>query len=224
MTAIVVYEDYVCPYCLLAHDIIESAVRDAAPGGEVGIQWRPYELRPAPVPTLRVEDDYLPRVWRRSVYPLAERLGVRIVLPGISPQPRSTLAFEGAVLAQRQGVLREYNDRVFRAFFQEERDIGDIDVLTDVAGAVGIESEPFRHALDTLLLEPDHRDRLRDAERDRVTAVPTVIAGSYRTSGVPDPAALRNAVARLAGGTDEPPDLTGGAPGPRPGTSTASEI
>jgi hypothetical protein len=28
---------------------------------------------------LRLEDDYLPQIWKRSVYPLAQQLGVRSV-------------------------------------------------------------------------------------------------------------------------------------------------
>ncbi len=60
----------------------------------------PFELREYPTPTLRTEDEYLPRIWKRSVYPTAERLGVPIKLPSISPQPYSRLAFVGFQFAQ----------------------------------------------------------------------------------------------------------------------------
>ena len=53
--------------------------------GAVEVEWMPFELRPYPTPTLEPEGDYLQSGWRDSVYPMAERMGVRIVLPSVSP-------------------------------------------------------------------------------------------------------------------------------------------
>lgn len=100
MKEIVVYTDYVCPYCLLA----ETLLRDAIDGRDLKISWRPHELRLFPVPTLKVEDGYLPSIWKHSVYPMAEKLGVDIKLPSISPQPRIDKAFEALAFAERQGL------------------------------------------------------------------------------------------------------------------------
>jgi len=83
MTSIAIYSDYVCPYSLLAETVLSEAIGDR----NILIGWRAFELRPAPAPTLKPEDPYLPSVWQRSVYPLAQRLGVSIQLPSISPQP-----------------------------------------------------------------------------------------------------------------------------------------
>ena len=44
----------------------------------VEIVWRAFELRPELVPTLDPNGEYLHRVWSSSVYPLAERLNIRI--------------------------------------------------------------------------------------------------------------------------------------------------
>ena len=59
-----VWTDFVCPFCLLGEAIIEKAIE----GLEVEIEWMPFELRPYPTPTLKPEDEYLPRVWKASVY------------------------------------------------------------------------------------------------------------------------------------------------------------
>ena len=104
----------------------------------------PFELRPSPHPTLRPEEDYLQTAWASSVYPMAERMGIRIVLPRVSPQPYTHLAFEGFQYAKEKGSGNEYNGRVLRAFFQEEQDIGDSEVLTQLAEEVGFEpTGPF---------------------------------------------------------------------------------
>ena len=38
---------------------------------------------------------------------------------------------------------------MFTAFFQEEKDIGDISVLTELAEELGLDGEDFRKALET---------------------------------------------------------------------------
>ena len=94
----------------------------------------PFELRPHPQPTLRPRGDYIQRAWSQSVYRLAEQMGVPIRLPQMSPQPHTHLAFEGYQYAKEHGKGNEYNHRVLEAFFVESQDIGDIGVLTKLAG------------------------------------------------------------------------------------------
>ena len=72
-TSVDVFIDYVCPFCFLVEPALEELRRDR----DVKVNIRPFELRPDPVPTLRPEDDYLPRVWNDLVYPIAERIGIR---------------------------------------------------------------------------------------------------------------------------------------------------
>ena len=79
----------------------------------------PFELRPHPTETLRPEGEYLQRAWSQSVYPLARRMSVPIILPKVSPQPHTHLAFEGYQFAREHGRGNEYNHRVLAAFFQE---------------------------------------------------------------------------------------------------------
>ena len=141
-----VVSDYVCPYCFLAEGPLNEAVQEL--GGDAVVEWMPFELRPHPTPTLKPEDDYLQNGWRNSVYPLAEQMGVKIVLPRVSPQPYTRLAFEGALFARDHGKGREYNHRMFTAFFQDEQDIGKPDVLTRCAEELGLDPQSFRSALD----------------------------------------------------------------------------
>ena len=155
----------------------------------------PFELRPAPAPTLKPEGDYLQAAWQRSVYPLAEKLGVEIKLPTVSPQPYTNLAFQGLEFAKDHGNADEYNDGVFRAFFQQSRDIGSIDVLADVAKDAALDANEFRRALE----QGTYRDRVQKLlqaayERVGVTAVPTMIIGRQRLSGLYPAETIRQAI------------------------------
>lgn len=50
-----IYSDYVYPYCFFA----EALVSRATMGKDVPVEREPFELRPAPQPTLRPESHYL---------------------------------------------------------------------------------------------------------------------------------------------------------------------
>jgi predicted DsbA family dithiol-disulfide isomerase len=181
--SIKVFSDYVCPYCFLA----EGPLHEATAGKDVQVEWMPFELRPEPQPTLRPEDDHLQKAWTESVLPLAKEMGVKIVLPRVSPQPHSRLAFEGYQHAKQHGLGNEYNHRVFTAFFHEERDIGRIDVVVRLAAELGLDAADFREALETGRYEQAHLNALRHAyEEARITVVPTVVIGKRTLQGMPD--------------------------------------
>ncbi len=147
----------------------------------------PFELRPEPHPTLRPEGDYLQRAWQQSVYPIARRMGVPIKLPEVSPQPHTHLAFEGYQYAREHGKGNEYNQRVLKAFFVEGQDIGHIDVLTRLAGEVGLDQKGFGEALRTRKYREAHQRALRHAyEEAGVTGVPMFVIGGQTLTGLQD--------------------------------------
>lgn len=145
----------------------------------------PFELRPEPTPTLRPEEDYLRQTWARSVYPLAERIGVRIVLPSVSPQPHTHLAWEGFQFAREHGKGDVYNHRVLAAFFQEGQDIGRAEILTPLAGGVGLDTTEFGAALRTRRYREAHQRALHHAYHEaKIASVPTFIIGHCLLAGL----------------------------------------
>ncbi|MET7771747.1 DsbA family protein [Nocardia sp. NPDC005366] len=190
------FVDYVCPYCYLA----EHALAELRAARDVDVKIRPFELRPDPVPTLRPEDDYLPRVWNNSVYPMARRLDVDIRLPTISPQPRTAKAFVVLQLAEESGLAEQYSTAMYQAFFRDDRDIGQCDVIMDVATSTGLDAEAVRKALSSQVRIARHAADLHEATAVvKVTAVPTFVIGGRAISGVADATRLIRAVDVLSG-------------------------
>ena len=186
--SIKLYSDYACPYCYFAEYMLDEATQ----GHAVTVEWMPFELRPAPSETLRPEGEYLQRVWRESVYPMAEQLGVRIVLPSISPQPHTSIAFEGYQYALDQKQGKAYTHRMFTAFFQEEQNIGDLAVLSELAEELGMDREAFRRALETGQYHERHLAALRHAtEEMKITAVPTFVSDGQVLRGLPSSGQLQ---------------------------------
>jgi predicted DsbA family dithiol-disulfide isomerase len=185
-TTIEVFSDFVCPFCYLA----EQPLADAVDGTDMQIAWQPFELRPEPTPTLRPEGDYMQSTWQQVVYPMAERMGVPIVLPRVSPQPYSRLAFEGFAYAAERGLGQRYTEQIFRAFFVKQRDIGRPEVLTDVAAELGLDGDDFRAGLDTGRYVETHQRALRRARELEITTAPTFLVDGRRVEGVPSAEAL----------------------------------
>ncbi|MEU9705421.1 DsbA family protein [Streptomyces sp. NPDC047981] len=185
-----IWSDYVCPFCMLA----EGPLEEATEGLDVQVEWKPFELREHPKPTLRPEDPYLPDIWKRAVYPMARRMGVDITLPTVSPQPYTRLAFEGFQYAADHGKGDAYTRRMFRAFFQEDLDLGEIEILTRLAGELELDQEEFRTALEKGTYTARHQDALREAAAHRVQVAPTFLIGDIRVEGVPSAPQLRKAI------------------------------
>jgi predicted DsbA family dithiol-disulfide isomerase len=115
---------------------------------------------------------------------MADRMGVPIVLPSVSPQPYSRLAFEGFATPQN-GVGQQYTERMFRAFFVEQRDIGQPEVLTDVATELGLHAEDFHIALDSVATPEAYQQALHRARQLQITVVPTLLIDGQRLGGMP---------------------------------------
>lgn len=200
-TQVDVFVDYVCPFCFLVEGAIEELKRDR----DVDVTIRPFELRPYPAPTLRPEDNYLPRIWKDSVYPMAERLGVPIALPTISPQPRTEKAFMVLQLAQEQGKAEAYSDAMFKAFFQDDRDIGEDDVIIDVATSIGLAKEEGNDALQSEERRlRQHTDQDYAANIVGVTSVPGIMVNGQLLRGVPSASRLKQTVDALSNNGNAP--------------------
>ena len=164
-------------------------------GKDVEVEWMPFELRPYPNETLKPEGDYLQRAWQKSIYPIARQMGVPIKLPTVSPQPHTHLAFEGFQFAREHGKGNAYNHRVLQAFFVESQDIGDIGVLTRLAGEVGLGEKEFEEALRSHKYREAHQRALRHAYQEAgVTGVPMFVIGEQVLTGLQDKGTLEAAI------------------------------
>lgn len=155
------------------------------------IVWRPFELRPEPQPP--PPQEYIDRAWRNSVQPLAERLGVIMRRPAV--MPRTRLAHEAVAFAARQGHMGEMADAVFRAYWQDGRDIGQVAVLCETAAAVGLDAAALQACLEQRSLQAEVGEQLALGRKLGIQAVPTfVVGGRYLLQGLVDVEDLQQAV------------------------------
>lgn len=155
-------------------------MKERLPG--LDVVWRAFELRPHPAPTLDPKGDYLQTAWSQGVYPLAERLGMTMRLPPV--QPRSRLAHEAAAWAREQGGFDAMHEGIFRAFFEDGRDIGDVGVLAEIARAAGLDAAEMRQELAEHVHLGEVLEDERQAERYGLRGVPAFVANGFAMFGV----------------------------------------
>lgn len=195
--SIVAYSDYVCPWCYIGLERIDHLQRDFA----VDVEWRPFELHPE---TPRDGASLIGRLgngsraaaYARNIIALAEDSGIALRMPSLVAN--SHLALEAAEFAREHGGFDAYHRALFAAYFEHSRNIGDADVLCDVARAAGVDDQGLRESLADRRYA-DAIDRITSAARDDdILSTPTfVFEGGFRLTGAQDYAVFESVTSRL---------------------------
>ncbi len=203
---ITVYSDYVCPWCYIGHERIEWLRREMG----VGVVWRPFELHPETPSTGARLDGRLgaserARAYRDNIVTLAEASGLSMRMPAVVAN--SHLALEAAEFAREHGGFEAYHPALFRAYFEESRDIGDAGVLCEVARECGVDDQRLRQALADERYASRIDEITAEARADEITGTPTfVFPGGFKLVGAQDynvfESITRRLRARMAVGGD----------------------
>ena len=174
--------DFVCPYCY----VLEAMLDQLRPQMDIVVEYLPFELTAPPAPQVDTYNDPERRDrYAQELEPLCRQIGLKMCLPPkVVPRPYTRLAFQGLYFAREQGLEDAYCHRVFRAYFEEERDIGDLQVLASLAGEAGLDREVCLAALERGQWEAEEQTADRYAKQDlKVRMVPTLFLGEHRLEG-----------------------------------------
>jgi predicted DsbA family dithiol-disulfide isomerase len=190
---VLLYFDYVDP----ASFLLERRIRALADPDDPPVTPTPFEVRPPPLPLL----DPLRGPWGERWEAMrgeAEARGVKLRRPPIVPWTRK--AHELAFHARERGVFQEVHEALFRAFLQEGRDIGRVDVLADLGADAGLDRTETKAVLDVDRYADRVLARRREAEEARITLVPTLARRDQVLEGYPEEEILLTFLTRY----DEP--------------------
>lgn len=182
MLNILFITDYVCPYCLVAKEALMQALAET--GLEAEIQMQPYELTEEPRERVDTFHDEVRKSHYRILVEPARQLALDMKLPPrVIPRPYTRLAFEGWYYAKEKGCGDAYSDLMYRAYFIEEKDIGDIGVLTGLAERLGLSGEEFRSALEAGTYTKELKSAVAYAKNElQVRSVPTIYINGQKVS------------------------------------------
>jgi len=199
---ITIYSDYVCPFCYLGRASLTRYQETRA--DELQIEWHPFDLRSQkrrPDGTIDhsvddgKDDDYFEQA-KQNVRRLAAKYDVEM--------DREIVTDVDSLSAQVVSYfLREHHDyetwlafdeAVFAALWQAGRDIGDTDLLVELATDAGVTADEVTSALsDDSLREAVHQ-QFAEAQRHGVTGVPTFAHDGHAARGAVPPEQLRRLV------------------------------
>lgn len=145
--------DFICPYCFVGEKILEKALKEKNITPE--FKFLPYELSPEPKPQA-VVNEAGKIYFQKNIVEWAESENILINFPTVNPKPRTALAFEGLYTAEKYNKGIEYIRGVLDAYWLHSRDIGNINVLADVAKNLGIPENEFSESLSSREFKEQH--------------------------------------------------------------------
>lgn len=152
---LVVYSDYLCPWCFNASVTLERLREELGPE-VVSLEWRSYLLRPEPPASGRPGLEKFRLYTRSWLRPAAEPdAGEFRVWEGDTPPPTHSIPAHLVAKAARtlgEPEFRALHHALLRGYFAENRDVSDRAVLAELWREAGLPVAELARADDPALL------------------------------------------------------------------------
>lgn len=169
--SIIIISDFVCPWCYIGLKEIERLSQEY----DFDVHYAPYYLHPETpsegMPSRHITPAEAPQTYMEQ---RGEQLGISFSR-GRTWTSNSHLAFEAAEFAEEYGDSARFREELFKAYFEDLINIGDLDALVTIGEAAGLPGAALREAL----AEGRYRERVDEgidwSRAIGVTAVPTFV-------------------------------------------------
>lgn len=199
--------DVACPWCAIGLASLDQAL--ARLGGEVetALRVEPFELNPDMGPAGAEVVQYLARKYGRTPEQVAQTQAMireRGAAVGFSFGIRKYVwnTFDAHRVLHWSGLegrALELKRALLRAYHGEGRNPGAVDVLVDLAGAVGLDKARAKSIVEGDEFASEVRERERYWRQRGVAAVPHVVVNdSYAIEGAQPPEAFEQALRQIA--------------------------
>jgi predicted DsbA family dithiol-disulfide isomerase len=192
-----IYSDLICPWCYIGRRRLHYALASMAEAVEPDIRWLSFQLNPD-MPKTGVDRRAYRCVkfgsWERSqeldrhVVETGKSLGLQFNYDRVLVTPNTLAGHRLLWWTGQRGGQDALADKLFHAYFSEGRDIGNLEVLAQVAGEVGL---PIAEASRFLESDSGRNEVLRqeaEGHRRGLNAVPFFLFnGTAAVSGAQPP-------------------------------------
>lgn len=187
-----ILSDPICPWCYIGKKNLDDAL-ESRPGHRLQIQWHPFQLNPDMPRGGMEREKYLNRKFgghenAKQVYNRIAEAGnsaeLKLDLDGIQRTPNTIDAHRLIHWAGLEGCQTAIVARLFKAYFEECRDIGDRSELLEIAESVGLGRAVIERLLGSDADIEEMRARDVHARNRGVAGVPTfVVADRHVVQG-----------------------------------------
>lgn len=199
-----IFSDLICPWCFIGKRRLDEALATGI-GEGVNVIWRAYQLYPAIPPEGMDRAEFARARYRgadqsaarRQIEAQAQRIGIDLEFDRITRMPNT---FQGHRLihhARTHGVQHALSDALFRAYFEQGEDLGDVNVLLNAAQSVGMDRAASAAYLASEAGVAEVEREIDRASAIGVTGVPCFIfAGAYALPGAQEPEVIAQVIER----------------------------
>ncbi|HEX3486037.1 MAG TPA: DsbA family oxidoreductase [Micropepsaceae bacterium] len=201
---LMVFIDVICPWCYVGKRRLEKALALLGADAPIHVTWRPFELNPD-MPAEGMERR-LYRIRKFGSWERSQQLDAQLTETGtqeglhfrydlMARTPNTFNAHRLIWLAGQSGDQGPLVEALMRGYFTEGRDIGDLDVLADVASASGMERSRIKMFLEGQDGGVEVRAYEDAVRRAGISGVPAFIANRRPMAmGAQPPDALASAL------------------------------
>ncbi|CDK39506.1 DsbA family protein [Halorubrum sp. AJ67] len=199
--AITVYSDYVCPFCYLGRNVLTRFLEDR--DNDIDFDWHPFDLRAgkrSPDGSIDhdaddgKDDDYYEQA-RENVRRLQEKYDIDMAQE-LRTDVDSWNAQQASLYVREEhpGKWRDFDEALFDALWTEGHDIGDLEVIENLAEDIGLDPVEIREAIKDEEWSKRLENAHREAKQKGVTGVPTFEYGGHAARGAVPPEHLERLV------------------------------
>lgn len=203
-----IFSDTVCPWCRIGKQNLHEALKEWQ-GEEVEVRFRAFQLDPTTPVEGRPFRETMSQKFGSGmdlsqlfgqVVRAGQGAGLHFDFDKVGYMPNTLLSHQVVALAP-EGRQEEVMDAIFKAYFEDGRDIGSIDVLLAIAEPFGMETGWLRKELEAKTKLSEVEEDLDFAKQVGITGVPFFILNDkYAVSGAQPPAVFLQAMEKAAQG------------------------
>ena len=178
-----IFSDTVCPWCFIGKKRLENALKKYT-NLEIKQTWRPFQLNPGMPPDGMDRQEYLiskfgsadaAKTVYENIYEEGIKEGINFNFDLIDLTPNSFNSHRLLALAYKQNIQESVLNSLFESYFINGKDIGDPNILLEIAVKHKIDAEEFKNYLSNQEnIEPLANEEIQ-ARKMGINSVPTFI-------------------------------------------------
>jgi len=201
-----IMSDPICPWCYIGKAHLDRAL-ESEPDHPFAIEWHPFQLNPDMPADGMDRRAYLEGKFGgkegavRAYAPVvehAEKAGLKINFEAMQRTPNTLNAHRLIHWAGIEGCQTAAVSALFKAYFVDARDIGDAEVLADIADGIEMDASVVTRLLATDEDMEDIRKRDAHSREMGINSVPTfIVGGRHAVPGAQPPELWKKVLAEL---------------------------
>lgn len=193
---ITIFSDYIWPFCYIGKGIVEELKKEF----NMEDTWLPLEIHPDTPPEGKNLTSMFPKATLAAMTSNLKAYGKSYGLEfnNLLLLSNSHISLLAGEFAKEKNKFHEYHEAAFRAYFTDNKDIGNINVLEEIFKALDLDIAEFKAAITEGLYEDALENTQREASMNHIQSTPTFIVNNkYAIVGAQPLESFREALLRI---------------------------